>query len=367
MNITHCVENLNRGGLERMVLDLVRMQHLQGHRCQIVCLFERGTLAGEADDLGIPVHACGKRSGPDVRALFRARSHVREHGTEVLHTHNAAAHYLTVWATTGMRFSCMVNTRHGMGHGNRPGRREWLFRNALGRTDAVVTVCDAARRGAIERGMAPAGLLRVIPNGIRVDAFAPASGEMHERLATALDLPPETRIMGTVGRLNWAKDQACMIRAFGRVHAAHPDTALVLIGGGELRDLLSQSAAGEGVAERVFFLGDRDDVGDLLRGLDLFVLSSVSEGYSMALLEACATGLPIVATDVGGNDEIVRDGITGRLVPSRDPDALADAMALLVGTPQLAATLGRSARAWVEREGTLEMMATRYQDVYEHT
>jgi glycosyltransferase involved in cell wall biosynthesis len=205
----------------------------------------------------------------------------------------------------------------------------------------------------------------VVPNGIRVDAFETASPSTHGRVARLLNLPEHTRIIGTVGRLNWTKDQLGLIRAFKRVHEQHADTALVLIGDGELRASLQQSAINEGVGDAVHFLGDRSDVREWLQGLDLFVLSSLSEGYSMALLEASAVALPIVATDVGGNGEIVRDGVTGSLVPAGNPAALADAMLTLLRHPPQARALGQAARAWVERYGSLETMAMRYAQLYD--
>ena len=364
MNITHFVESLDRGGLERMVLDLVKYQHRQGHRCQVVCLYSAGSLAHELSELGIAVKVCGKRHGPDVRALARARAMVRAHATDVLHTHNAVAHYQAVLATLGLPMRCIINTRHGMGVNRNASRREWLYRRALARTDVVVTVCEAARNDAIRRGIVPATKVRVVPNGIHVERFQTASPAMHERLAHLLDLPVQTTIIGTVGRLNWAKDQRGLIRAFKRVHAQHADTALVLIGDGELRASLQQSAIDEGVAGSVHFLGDRGDVRELLRGLNMFVLSSLSEGYSMALLEASAVALPIVATKVGGNGEIVRDDVTGRLAPAGNPAALAEAMLALLRHPQHAMALGQAARAWVEQYGSLEAMAMRYAQLY---
>lgn len=365
MNITHVVESLDRGGLERMVLELVKLQHQQGHHCQVICLFECGTLAHELDVLGIPVSACHKRQGVDLRALARARRLVRDHAPDVLHTHNAVAHYQAVLATFGLPVRRIVNTRHGMGGNARAARREWLYRRALVRTHTVIAVCDAACRDAIRRGIVPLAKAKVIPNGIRVDAFQPASVAMRERLLKMLEVPARTRLIGSVGRLNWAKDQVSLIRAFRQVHEQRPDTALVLIGDGELRADLQRRAIDEGVRDSVHFLGDRNDVHELLQGLDQFVLSSISEGYSMALLEACAVGLPMVATDVGGNCEIVRDGHTGRLVPARDPDALAHAMLDLLHDQTNAAALAQAARFWVERNGTLDLMVMRYAQLYQ--
>lgn len=364
MNITHFVENLNRGGLERMVLDLVKEQHRQGHKVQVICLFERGSLAGELDALGIPVDACHKRMGIDLRALGHARRILASHHTEVLHTHNAVAHYQAVLASAGMGIRQVVNTRHGMGAQRKPGRREWLFRRALKATDAVVAVCEAARLDAVRRGIAPAKKTCVVPNGIVLDGFDVASDVMHERLTRMIRVSPGTRIIGTVGRLNWAKDQVGLIRAFRIVRHTRPDTALILVGDGELRETLRAAAFDEGVAGSVHFLGDRDDVRELLQGFDVFALSSVTEGYSMALLEACAAGLPIVATNVGGNAEIVRDETTGRLVPPCDPAAMASAILDLLHASHRASALGLAARAWVETNGSMEAMARRYGQLY---
>lgn len=363
-NITHVVENLNRGGLERVVLDLVKLQQQQGYRCQVVCLFERGALAHELDALGIPVHACGKRKGLDLAALARARGLIRAHATEVLHTHNAVAHYLAMLASLGLRMGKVVNTRHGMGGMRRWDRGEMLYRAGLARTDIVTMVCEAAGNGAIERRLVPRRKLRVVPNGLRVQEFATVSPAARTRLRQMLGLSPQTHVVGTVGRLNWAKDQASLIRAFRRVHGQLPDSALVLVGEGNLRPDLEACARSEGVAASVHFLGDRNDVRELLQGLDVFALSSVSEGYSMALLEASATALPIVATDVGGNREIVRDGVTGCIVPPRDSESLAQAILGLLRDPGRAARFGAAARSMVETRGSLEAVAARYAELY---
>lgn len=365
MNITHVVENLNRGGLERMVLDLVQRQQQQGHQCQVVCLYETGSLAHELDIAGIPVVACHKGRGIDLRALARARWAIDRHDTDVLHTHNAVAHYQAVIASCGLGVLRVLNTRHGMGAGVRTGRKEWLYRRALSRTDLVVTVCEAARRNGLSRGMFPPPKTRVVPNGIAVERFRPASQALRQQVLKMLDLPEDAFLIGNVGRLNWTKDQAGLIQAFRLVHARHPSARLLLIGDGELRADLEQRAHDEGVRDAVHFLGDRNDVRDLLPGLDLFVMSSVSEGYSMALLEACAVALPIVATDVGGNSEIIDTGRTGQLVPPGEPDALAEAMLQLLERPHLASTYGQAARAWVEKHGSLEAMTDRYERLYQ--
>lgn len=364
LRISHVVENLNRGGLERVVIDLARAQRGMGHDCQVVCLFEAGSLAGELAAAGVPVHACGKRGGLDLGAIARLRGHLRRHRTQVLHTHNAVAHYHAVAAALGMGIRRTVNTRHGMGVQQAGGRREWLFRRALARTDVVATVCEAARRDVLAQGLIPAAKLVAIANGIRLDAFAVGDDTSRAALAAELGLPPGTRLVGAVGRLNPVKDPVALVRAFRVVHARHPETALVWIGDGALRAETAAAAAAEGVAGRVLLLGDRSDVPRLLAGLDLYAMSSLTEGYSIALLEACAAGLPIVATDVGGNNEIVRDGINGLLVPAGDPQRLADALVALLDDPARARDMGRAGREWALASASIPAMAARYERAY---
>ena len=364
MKISHVVENLNRGGLERAVIDLVRAQRARGHDCQVICLFERGSLADELVREGVAVHVCGKRRGVDFAALGRLRRHLGDHASEVLHTHNAVAHYHAVLAGLGLPIRRTINTRHGMGGLATGSRREWIYRRSLARTDFVVTVCEAARKEMLDRGTVPASKLLAVANGIRVEQFSPADDASRLRLAASLGLPAGTRVIGTVGRLNWAKDQSSLIVAFVRLQARLADTALVIVGDGELRAALQQQADQSGAATRIFLLGDRSDVAELLRGFDLFAMPSLTEGYSIALLEACAAGLPIVATDVGGNAEIVRDGINGVLVPARSEDALADALIGVLSHPLRMAEMGKASREWVLDEGSFMTMAVRYDAVY---
>lgn len=364
MNISHFVENLNRGGLERAVIDLIRAQLALGHRCQVICLFERGSLAGELEDLGVPVHACAKRRGLDLKSLVRARRRIKAHATEILHTHNATAHYHAVLAAFGLPIRRTINTRHGMGALDSASRRERLYRYSLILTGAVVTVCEAARRELQRQQLVPAAKLVAIPNGIRVERFQVADAGARARLAAALALPPGTRVVGTVGRLAPAKHHASLIAAFADVAGRIQDCALAIVGDGELRGALEEQVRRLSLQHRVFLLGDRDDVGDLLRGFDLFAMSSVTEGYSIALLEACAAGLPIVATDVGGNAEIVHDGINGKLVPAGSIDSLSQALREILEDRAGSAEMGRRGRAWALEQGSVSTMAARYDALY---
>lgn len=372
--IVHVVENLERGGLERMVIDLALEQRARGAQVGVVCLFQPGALADELRTQGVPVLACGKRSGFDLRALARLRDALRgaavadaaggNPAAPIVHTHNATAHYHAALAAHGLPLRRLINTRHGMGVQRPRSRQEWLYRRSMARTDTVAAVCEAARRRYAADGVRPRRALLAVPNGIRIERFNAASDDARAALCAQLGLADGTRIVGTVGRLNPVKDQALLLAAFAEVHAERADSALVLVGDGPLRAALQAQAEALGIAHAVRLLGDRGDVPALLAGFDQFVLCSRSEGYSMALLEASASALPIVASDVGGNREIVADGATGRVVPAQSLPALRDAVLALLRAPGQARALGAAGRAWALREATVAAMADRYDALY---
>lgn len=365
MEIVHVVENLDRGGLERTVVDLIASQRDAGHECRVICLFKLGLLARELLANGVRVDACGKRPGLDLRALRRARALIRQSPDAVIHTHNAMAHYYVVLASLGLPVKCRINTRHGMGGRTRSGRQEWLYRQSLRGTDYAVAVCEAARQRFAADGMRPRRALLSVPNGIRLERFRPADDVARQSLVAELGLPTGSRIIGTVGRLQPVKDHALLLRAFAKVRVQVPEAALVIVGDGPLRAALEAQAEQAGLSDAVRFMGDRHDVPRLLTGMEVFALTSTSEGYSVALLEACASSLPIVATDVGGNREIVRHGINGRLVPSGDTAAIATALIALLRGGEQAAAMGRAGYAWAQAEASFRTMAERYHGLYD--
>lgn len=364
MKIVHVVENLNRGGLERVVINLVLAQRDSGHDCRVICVHEEGSLAPELTGRGVRVDVCGKRDGTDLRALRRMRQLLRAQSFDVLHSHNIIAHDYATLSARGLAARCVVNTRHGMGAAPAASGREWLYRRCMRWTDHVVAVCEAARSNLVERGGLPAAKVVAVPNGIHVGEFSPASATARQRLADMLGVPASTRLIGFVGRLNWAKDVPTLIVAFALLHARMPDTALVLVGDGSLRAELDECVAAAGMVEHVKFLGDRSDVRELLPGFHLFAMSSVTEGYSIALLEACAAALPIVATDVGGNAEIVHDGENGRIVPPRDAPAFAAALHDVLQDAERAEAMGLAGRAWVLEHGSFDGMVQHYEALY---
>jgi glycosyltransferase involved in cell wall biosynthesis len=199
----------------------------------------------------------------------------------------------------------------------------------------------------------------LVYNGIDVDEMSAARQERQDA-RRELGLGPDDRAVISVGRLSREKDYATLLRAL----AALPGPRLFLVGHGPARGELEALAAELGLGQRVAFLGERNDVPRLLAACDLFALSSLTEGISMALLEAMAGGLPVAATAVGGTPELVIPGETGLLAPPGDPAALAQAMGALLGDVERAKALGAAGATRVAERFSLEAMAKAYAELY---
>lgn len=364
LRIVHVVESLDVGGLEHMVVAMAKAQKRQGHDVRIVCLWHRGELAGQASQAGIEVLCCDKGPGMDWRAIGRLRALVRAARADVLHTHNAMAHYHAVLAAIGLGVGTVLSTRHGNGAKSPTDRLERLYKWSMWGTDFAVAVSQAGCDHFVGAGIIPRAKARVVRNGIDLSAFVPRTDQRAGALRAELGLPADALTFGTVGRLNEVKRQVDLLRATRTRLDAGDHICLILVGDGPLRADLEQERERLGLQAHVRLLGTRSDVPALLAAMDVFVLCSRTEGYSLALVEACAAGLPIIATDVGGNKEIVAHGVNGLIVPPAAPEQLAAAMATLCGDAAMRQAFGAASLDFAAREGTLEAMCRAYDALY---
>ncbi len=209
----------------------------------------------------------------------------------------------------------------------------------------------------------PVRRIEVIENGIELSRYGPA--EDRNALRRRLGLEPGRRYVAMVARFHPVKDHAMLLQAFALAAAVRPDVDLLLVGDGRLRGELEALTERLGISGRVRFLGVRSDVADILRAVNVFALTSVSEAASLTLLEAMASRLPVVVTAVGGNPEIVRDGVEGLLVPRGDAAAAAAAFVRLLDDPVVAARMGEAGRARVEERYQLSRTIDAYGRLYQ--
>jgi len=342
MRILQLVANLDYGGLERLAIGLARQQRAAGHEAAICCLTHEGALADEARESGIEVAALDKKPGFSPLTLLKLARILRRGRIDVLHTHNAVVHHYGAAAARLAGVPVVVNTRHGFGGRQWDSRRERLSRSVMRWTGAVVFVSDDLRREFVSFGGVPEHKARVITNGIDFDRFA----AMRARPGSCRS---RFRI-GTVGRMVPVKDHATLVSAFAEVAAAVPNAELHIVGDGPEKPRVASLVAAYGLWDRVVLHGFSNATAQFLSSLDVFALSSLSEGLPLAVLEAMAAGLPIVSTRLEGVEAVAPEGEFGFYAEPGDASGLAKAMIALAREPRIGA-IGEAAHRAARRYG----------------
>lgn len=362
LSILHVVDALEFGGLERMVADISAAQRSHGHAVAVFSLTGPGELGPVIARAGVEVIDGGKRRGFDLALLARLRAAITRLDADIVHTHNFVPNYYAALANAAAwpRRPALVNTCHNMGARLAGARLRRLYRLSLMRTAGVAGVGEGVARHLVERGLSPRARTVAVRNGVRMPARVCTESRAAARAALGID--PGALVLGSVGRLVALKNHRLLIEQVARLSREFPALQLLLVGDGPMRAGLEAQARASGAPVR--FAGARDDVEALLPALDAFVLPSHTEGLSIALLEACATGLPSVASHVGGNPEIIADGVTGLLFPDDDGDALAAALRRLLADPALRAPMGEAARAWVAANASMPALRADYDAFY---
>lgn len=355
MRIVHVVQGLGIGGQERLVASLSRVLAARGHEPAIVSLSSGGEVRGEVD--GIPVYDVTRANGADPSVVTRLASLLRRLGADVIHTHNPSPMIHGVPAALLARVGRRVHTKHGANLYGRKGL--WVARMAVRVIDALVAVSPETATVARRKERVPEHRLRVVPNGIPLSAFGPDT-DARVRIRAELGIPGDAFVVGTVGRLAPEKDYPLLVRALAP--ALGDSLRLVIVGDGECRDRLRQAIPPER-AQYVSLTGARKDVPALLAAFDLFALSSRTEGLPLAIPEAMATGLAVVATAVGGLPSIVPREC-GILVPSGDANALGGAIDALARDPDRARAMGRAARHHALDRFSIDRMTDAYEAIY---
>ncbi|AGP42094.1 glycosyltransferase family 4 protein [Sorangium cellulosum] len=366
--VAHVVLSLNVGGLERVVLRLLE-RTARDRFAPIVCALEEpGALAEELARLGVPLVVLPRRPGLDPGLPVRLSAWLRREGIRLVHTHNPGPHLYGALAAGLARAAslpgrgggpCVIHTKHGRNYPKQK-RKVLVNRLAAALTDRVVAVSDDARAVALEVERVDPARVVTILNGVDTDVFRPGdAGAARARLG----VPASGYHVGCVARLSPEKDHATLLAAFARLREVRPDAHLTLIGDGPLRPALEEQAARLGLGGAVTFTGTRGDVAELLPAFDVFALASLTEGISLTLIEAAAAGLPIVATRVGGNPEIIEEGSTGLLVSPGAPEPLAAALEAVAAREDRAA-MGERGRARVIERFGLDQMVRAYEALY---
>ena len=369
--VLHVVFRFDVGGLENGVVNLINQMPADRWRHGILALTEVSeSFRARVRRDDVAYHALAKRNGHLLKHYPRLHRLFRELRPAIVHTRNLAALEATVPAWTA-RVPVRIHGEHGWDVSDLDGssRSHRLIRTLYRPfVSHYVALSRDLERYLERRVRIPASRIAQIYNGVDTARFRPAPAARTPITGCPFN-DPALWLVGTVGRMHAVKDQLTLARAFVRARQLAPEAArrlrLIIVGDGPARPEVESILKGAGVLDRAWLPGERTDIPEILRGLDCFVLPSLSEGVSNTILEAMATGLPVVATRVGGNPELVEDGLSGRLVAAANPDALAEAIVGYVQDPAKARRHAKAARAVAESRFSLTRMAADYAALYD--
>ena len=365
LRILFVINDMGLGGAEIQVASLAKHLAARGHVVHVCVLMRFLEYEAELNSAGVGTTALEMtKARPDPRALLQFAALLRDYRPDVVHGHLFASIVLTRVARIIVPYPVQVSTTHSS--------HEWPLRyKALGLTDPLcdlwTNVCQPGLECYLKAGAVAASKAAHTPNGIDVERFARPCESARASLRSRLQIPSGFVWLAVGSFRDEAKDYSNLLRAFKHLRASAPerDTWLWIAGDGALRGAKEALAHQLGVADRIRFLGLRTDVNELMWAADAFVLGSAWEAHSIVLLEAAAASLPSVATDVGGNAQVVKSGQTGFTVPPHDHTALAKAMLrMLESSSATLAEMGRTARNLAERDYSLEVVVKGWEARY---
>ncbi len=366
--VVHVVYRFDVGGLENGVVNLIN--RMTGWRHAVVALTEAAPAfcqRVQRDD--VRFYALHQPPGHGYHSWPALLGILRELQPQVVHTRNLAALEMQPaawWAGVPLR----VHGEHGRDAEDPHGlsrKHQWLRRLYRPFVHHYVALSHDLERYLVDSVGFNRRAVTQITNGVDIDRFAPAT--VPQRAAGCPFTGPGLCLAGTVGRMQTVKAQPLLARAFVDALSRRPDLRatlrLVMVGGGPLKAECEQVLSDAGARDLAWLPGERSDVAAVMQGLDLFVLPSLAEGISNTILEAMACGLPVVATDVGGNADLVEDGVTGQIVPSGDVPALSEALCRWADDEAGRHAAGAAGRARVEAKFSLPAMVAAYQRLYD--
>lgn len=361
IRVLHVIQNLNYGGMERVLSDIALRCDQSRFETHVLCLQYLGRFAKGLEEVAT-LHVAGAMSRVSMIWPRALAAQIRAIAPDVIHSHSGVWHKASL-AGRLAGVPRIIHTEHGRGKPD-PIRSRLVDRLGASRTDVVVAVSAQLAAELVRSLKIPQKKVVSIPNGVDTHAYRPRADTL--RLRSELGIVIGRPIVGSIGRLEWIKGYDVMIEAFEHLRGtgADRDAVLVIAGEGTQRRALENMIRERGLEGSVFLLGWRDDVLDMHSAFSLFTMSSRSEGTSISLLEAMSAGLPPVVTDVGGNAAVLGDTLRHCLVASEKPAALAGVWAAALADPTRLEQDRSAARKRVVDAFGLDAMVEAYQRVY---
>jgi sugar transferase (PEP-CTERM/EpsH1 system associated) len=368
--VAHVIRRLAVGGLENGLVNLINHMPPKRYRHAIVCLTEATNFRARLQRSDVPVIALHKREGQDLGTHVRMWRVLRRLQPAIVHTRNLPGLEFLIPATLAS-FPGRIHGEHGRDIYDLDGAsfKYNLLRKAMRLlVGHYIAVSGDLAAWLVRTVGARPDRVTQIYNGVDMQRFHPRIGP-RPPIGPEGFAPEKTLVVGTIGRMEAVKDQPTLVRAFLHLlesePGAHLRLRLVMIGDGPLREESQKLLCTAGIEPLAWLPGERADIPAVMRGLDLFVLPSLAEGISNTILEAMASGLPVIATRVGGNPELVEEGETGMLVSPSDPVGLAEAIRTYLADAAKITRHGQASRKRVEAKFSMEAMVNGYLAVYD--
>ncbi len=362
ISVLHLVLSTVTGGMENVIYNLAAGFDQSRFKLSVGCLLELGHLSDRLRELDIESKLVPGMI-PGISLIYPSRliKFINESNCDIVHTHSGC------WAKVAA--ACvfipgvkLIYTEHGRTY---PEPKFNILQDRISArfTDKIAAVSDPLNKYLIDSAGLPFEKVITIRNGIDTDRFKPSDDR--ESVRREFGFENDNVVIAIVARLAPVKNHSFLLDTFHTVSTVHPQARLLIIGDGPLLDQLKDKAASLKLTDKIVFTGDRHDVSRLLTAVDIATLCSQSEGLSLTLLEAMSTQLPVVATDVGGNSDIITNGENGYIIKLNDKSDYADKLSKLIHSGDLRKRLGIKARNEALANWSLKGMVNAYQDLYQ--
>lgn len=351
------------GGTEQVIRNLIEASDPAKVTMSIFCVeAPLGPWGKELQDAGTQINCVARKPGFDFGLVRTLRRYLHEHSIDVLHCHQYTPWTYGALAAAGLA-TRVIFTEHGRFYPDtRSAKRRYINPVLAWLTDHITAISDATRQALENYEYLPAKRIGVIYNGIspvNVDADEP------REIRKQLGLSDDTTVLGSIARFDTIKNHPMLLSAFAQVVSKNPNCFLLLVGDGDERANIERKIDELGIGDKVILPGYKTNPAGWLAAMDVFLLSSFSEGTSMTLLEAMSLGKPCVVTDVGGNPEIICDGENGLVTPNDDAQRFGAAITRLMGNRELVSSMRQAALQRFEKLFTSSAMARSYATLYE--
>ncbi len=362
--VCHVIHALGVGGAEVLVDQMLRL-HSNEFRCVVAVLDDIGELGERLQRDGFTLKHLHRHPGIDRGCAKRLRKFADEEGAEILHAHQYTPFFQAMLSRGLFGTRPVVFTEHGRHFPDHPSRKRSVVNRLMLRSyDRLIGCGGAVRQALIDNEGLPESRVEVIYNGVDLESLGKPTLGARERIRSEFKFAATDLVAVLVARLHSLKDHQTALRAVDAARKQIPGLRLLLVGDGDQRAAIEETICKRGLEECVTLAGTREDIADLLAASDVFLMSSISEGIPLTVIEAMAARRPVVSTSVGGLPELVEHGVSGFLAPSGDDAQLAASLIELYRSPALRNQMADVAAKSAREKFSLDGMLDSYRNVY---